>query len=986
MTPFDRNFEACGASSTWQVHRNYGSWLRLGVLALATAATSVLAASTFVPDSQPTGWVTRPALTRYNLTSGNEVIYRAEYIAGQWTGQLSANAIDAYAQVDPYPAWSVTDAGLLLASNNWDTGRRIATVKSDGTRIAFRWNLLQTSQQDSIDTNDAKSANIVNYVRGDRSNEAPAGAAFRPRTSVLGDIQHSTLLHWRHNDGSRRLYVGANDGMLHVFNAATGDEVFAYVPSMIIPKLKLLVANPYVHTLYVDGPLSIANVVLSGPSASTLLVGGLGGGGRGLFCLDVTTPNVSTETEAASKIKWEISNATSGFANLGYTYAEPKFARLNTGAAAVVVGNGYVNAGNGQASLYLINADTGALLREIGTGSGTTSNPNGLSSPTLVDVNSDGKVDYVYAGDIDGNLWKFDLTGTDISAYSVTKIHTTSPAQAITTAPVVYAHPAGGRMVIFGTGRMLNAADATSTATHYVYGLWDGRPTTNTTWLNQTLTETTVTPPSGVPLRVRTGSTNVPNWLSGGHMGWRLTLPAGERIVGENPLYNDERFYFTSTNPTIPPPAADRPKGANWLQEVNYLTGGSPPRPVFDINHDGLFDASDLVSSAIPVGLYLGPGVYSQPVVADMSARATTLFATNTDLSVPPPSTGDPGVSGGHFDVDIYYGPPGGFTKVQHVHEYDDKFDVTGVNFLAPSEPKFNFANAVTSTATPFKILVMNQYLNPAAKLSIGGGAYASVKDYGILASSTDAGAVVASLPTYTRATIGSFVFNLPRDAFAAKDWWGDGILRSGLIPTKTGCVNGISNKTTGATSNPGPNGERHDGALTIQIIKDTTPASALELNYAAGGAKYGWRVKAADFSSYVLAEYTTFWHHPNGICYGDSGWIPAPPQDFDSSSGGAPPPGSEDPRGSFSLLPDGDGVTLTGVTTTVSGSMTTYTYHYSDGTTKTETRTYNGDGSVTIVNDGGTSTIYIGGSLDSGEQEVLNRSRRINWREVIAR
>jgi hypothetical protein len=962
---------------------------RLCAAALALLAGHLFAAPTFTPDSQPTGWMTRPALTRYNITSGNEVVYRADYFAGEWKGELRANAIEADGTVSAYPAWTgAPDAGLLIASGSstaWDTSRRIVTVKSDGTRIAFRWAQLSNAQKGSLDSNDTKSQNILNYVRGDRSNESPNGALYRSRVSLLGDIQHSSLLHWRHNDGSRRLYVGANDGMLHVFDAADGTEVFAYVPSMVIPRLKNLVANPYTHTLYVDGPLAIGNITLSGTTATTLLVGGLGGGGRGLFALDMTTPTASTEDDAKAKIKWEISNATTNFANLGFTYAAPRLARLNTGQAAVLVGNGYVTSGSGTPSLFLINASDGTRIREISAGS-STSAAYGLSTPTLVDTNGDGRVDYAYAGDLDGRLWKFDLTGSDAGAYSATLLHTTSPAQAITTAPVVFPHPLGGHMVMFGTGRMLNATDAASTATHYVYGLWDGRPNTNTSWLDQTLTAATVG-----SLKVRTTSANVPNWTAGGHMGWRLTLPAAERVVGENPTFNDDRLYFNSTNPTAAPSATGYPSGSNWLHEVNYLSGAAPPKSVFDMNGDNAFDAGDLVDSKVVAAIYLGPGVYSQPVIADMATRATTLFATNSDLSIAPPSAADPGVSGGHFDVDLYDRRDGTYKARRHVHEYDDKFDVVGVNFLAASDSLFNLANAISNTATPFKVLVMNQYLNPASMLSIGGSAFTSVKDYGILASSTDAATVLASLTTYSRMTgadnyIKTLTWKLPRDAFQSKDWWGDGVARAGLIPTVTGCVNKITNAATGATGTPGPNAERFNGALTIQLIRADTPASALELNYTAGGAKYGWRVKAANFSN-VLAEYTLFWHHDNGKCYGQSGWTASPPQDFSGASGGSSPAvGSQDPSGSFSLGPATDGAFLISVTAAVSGDTTTYTYTYSDGSTATETRRDNGDGSVTITVNGETRAVFVGGRLDAGEQEVLNRSRRINWREVIAR
>jgi hypothetical protein len=294
---------------------------------------------------------------------------------------------------------------------------------------------------------------------------------------------------------------------------------------------------------------------------------------------------------------------------------------------------------------------------------------------------------------------------------------------------------------------------------------------------------------------------------------------------------------------------------------------------------------------------------------------AGTGTVTNTVTVTPPNGTDDPnlgnntasdtdstspGIAGGHFDFDIYYYASGKYGDRKHIHQYDDKYDVTGVNMLAPSEMDFKVTNGITNPATTFKILVMNQYLNPAAKLAIGPGTgEVSVKTYGNLASETNAATLLAGLPTYTTANISRFIFNAPKTAFHSQDWWGtggDGLDRAGIIPTQTGCVNHVS--STGVPDTLGPQGERYDGALTIQIIKDTTPDSALELNVP-GDVRYGWRVKAASFTSYVLTEYTVFWHHPNGKCYGAVGWVRNPPEDFSSSGNPTTPdPGADDPNG----------------------------------------------------------------------------------------
>jgi type IV pilus assembly protein PilY1 len=507
--------------------------LRAGTaLVLAGVALTLLfvakAAPSFSPGSQPTGWITRSALSSNNLSSNNEVIYRPNYVRSGWYGKLEANSIDKDGSIGGNSPWTNKDAGVLLDSQNYDSGRKIVTLKSDGTKIPFRWGNLSNSQQSAL-----VSEKVLKYVRGDRSNEAPNGDDFRTRNRVLGDIIHSTLVHWDHGNDNKRLYVGANDGMLHAFDAATGAELFAYIPSLLIPKLPQLRVTPYAHTYYVDGPISVADVRL-GTATHTLLTGGLGAGGKGLYALDVTTTTataaISSEAVAASKIKWEISSDTTGFANLGYTYAMPRLRRLNSGAAAVIVGNGYMNSGSGSAALYVINADTGAKIAEIDTGDGNAASPNGLSSPTTVDTDGNGTADYAYAGDLNGNMWKFNLTSATPSSFSVSKLFTASPTAAITTAPVVQRHPNGGYMVAFGTGRTLAPSDITDKSVHYVYGIWDGAPSVNTALLGQTLTEVVH---NGAYLR--TASTNTATWTASaanGHRGWQLALPAGERGGG----------------------------------------------------------------------------------------------------------------------------------------------------------------------------------------------------------------------------------------------------------------------------------------------------------------------------------------------------------------------------------------------------------------------------------------------------------------------
>lgn len=1080
--------------------------LKIPLLFSIMLSANSFAATPFTPNSQPTGWLARPVLSNTSLLSNSETIYLLNYNKDEWSGDVLAKTIDSDAVTASTGPWDPDTAASKLDLLNSDTGRKIVT-RDGSTNIPFRLGSLSATQKTSLSAVVADQTKILDYVRGSRVNEIPTGT-YRDRLHVLGDILHSTLTYRYHDANTKRLYVGANDGMLHVFNATDGSEIFAYIPSMLIPNLKLLTSNPYSHTYFVDGGISIANINLSG-TLKTFLVGGLGAGGKGLYALDVTTPSAADETAALSKIKWEITptiNASGAsstdFANLGYTYGTPRIARLNDNTAVAIVGNGYMNGGNGHAVLYLINVDTGALIKEIDTGYGTTASPNGLSTPTLFDSNSDGKVDYAYAGDLDGHLFKFDLSTSTPSSYAATLLFTTSPVQPITSAPAVISHPSGGAMVAFATGQLLTTGDTSdATTVHYAYGIWDGKPVANDTLLTQTLTTNTFGTGN-----VRTITANIPDWTagSGHHYGWKVALPVGERVTGELPFEKNGRFYFLTANPAVV--NATPPNGSNWLYELDMMTGGSSSSVLFDLNGDGAFNSLDLadsctpsgVISCIPIAKPVGAGVSSQPTFAEADGFNTTLYTYHPDTLTNAGTTPyDPGVSGGHFDFDIYYYGTGTTTTTytptatsetktlckktsdvaaeynklsptfckttngyssgygfmtayttgtscgsgknnqtitcntyttttgvttglyankKHQHEYDDTYDVTGVNMLNASIIDFNLSPNViassTDTTIPFKILVMNQYLSPAAKLSVGGATYESVKTYKNLASETNATTLLAGLPTYTRNTIGTLIYNLPLDAFKSKDWWGDGAsVRAGLIPTQTGCVNKVN--TDGSMINSsgkgliGPNGERFNGALTIQIIKSTTPASALELNHSTTNkngdgtagtpttmsdsdrARYGWRVKQTEFTNYVLAEYTSFWHHPNGICYGNAGWVADAPEDTSPSSCTASEvtcaaaakalrvTGSADPTdGIFA-----SGLAVKSTTTTTSGSITTTIIIYVDDTRTTIDVVNNGDGTTTTTTtfrDGTSSSQTTGGATTVGSSSIIKGAEEV--------
>ena len=688
------------------------AWLVALALALAAALAirMAIAITAFDLANSPIGHVAQDEVTNFNLKSANEVLFRGQYEREFWSGTLLAYRLDAAGNVQPSTSWWTGDAGELIGTQS-PGSRLIATMRDDGTPVPFRLASLSAGQQVYFPDGDV----MVNYLRGDRTNEIPAaGATYRQRVTVMGAVIHSRPF-FVADDTNPTVFVGANDGMLHAINAGTGStggtERWAYVPSMLLPKMRRLTADPYVNTYFVDGQINVATI-LSG--TKRILVGGLGAGGKGLYALNITGSaglGAISEAGVAGKVMWEINPAKLNYANpatsnayenLGYTFGIITVTKVNVGGTttdAVIIGNGYNDGGDYGSYLFVINADTGQLIKRFKAGDGTVLSPNGLSTPVAIDNDRNGIADTVYAGDLNGSMWKFDLrdlanpatvstVATDVGGLSpvpsplpkAVKLLLSVAPEVITSTPGVAIHPEGGYMVTFGTGKMLVAADLDDAGINNLYGIWDGAPAGNDTLLPQTISERDYVSPAGT-IRVRRTSSNQPTWLPGGagkHKGWKVPLPAGERVLGDGAFIENGRFYFTSYNPTkstLITGTSTTVKGDNWLMELDYLTGGSSNQPFLDLSGNVKLDDADrikyiasdtiplgkvagdpiMTTDGIPVGKFISIGVLSQPILVQLVTLNDTLFNQNPDVIVPPTSV-DRGVQGGHFDVEVYYG------------------------------------------------------------------------------------------------------------------------------------------------------------------------------------------------------------------------------------------------------------------------------------------------------------------------------------------
>lgn len=514
--------------------------------------------------------VTASTAPYYSPVSGFP-IYNVQYKPVSWDGDVSGFVASntAGGSVTPVAGTNTWSAQAQLetltqyvsgTSNGWDTGRRVLTWNNSTKKgVPFRYSNLSTTEQTAIG-----SSSLLNFLRGDKSNES---TNFHVRSHILGDIVNSqavlvqSALSPSYSESANPgytafatsvknrqpvVYVGANDGMLHAFEAdfsnptttnpvtGGGSELFAYVPSLLyagpnntpqvdglaaLANLDGVTTNNYSHHFYVDSTPQVGDVDFSytglNPTVSTattsswhtILVDGLGKGGKGIFALDITNvpsaiqttgSNTATGEQAlTSKVLWEFTDA-----DMGYSYGHPLILKTRKYGWVVVMTSGYNNTTGtlaGHGILYVLNAKTGALLQKIDTGVGSATNPAGLAQATgyTQDV-SDGTIDQVYAGDLLGNVWRFDLSETALDSSGNPTPDYPSPTlfakltdpsgnpQPITTAPrIEEGIDSTGlgtlRWVFVGTGQFLDTSDLNNTQQQTMYALRDGSGSTPST-------------------------------------------------------------------------------------------------------------------------------------------------------------------------------------------------------------------------------------------------------------------------------------------------------------------------------------------------------------------------------------------------------------------------------------------------------------------------------------------------------------------------
>tara|TARA_R110002049_G_scaffold252264_1_gene427136 strand:+ start:269821 stop:273438 length:3618 start_codon:yes stop_codon:yes gene_type:complete len=677
---------------------------------------------------------TTPVAINTQATSSNLILYRTFYDSFSNSGDLVAQEITVNSNstlnvdtdAEPTFLWSAAkQLDTLVDDNGASHAQRTIFTFSNDTNdgIDFEFNDLDSPQQTAL--NNPVPARAVplpigderlKYLRGLTQRE---GTSFidgqfriRPETdSTGGGIVHHAKLGtianaapvfvgqpqavgrfggaWPSTQGDTyfdfqtqqvgrdpSVLVAANDGMFHVFNAENGNERFAYVPSFVFENLSRLTDPNYKHQFFVDSTPSVEDAYIradgaSGPSWNTVVIGGLGAGGRGYYALNIT--DTGPEGNPENQVMWEFgpeddpdSGGDVNNSDLGFSFARPLIAMSNAPDGAnrkwvAVFGNGYNSTSTeGDAVIYMLFIDEGidgiwsaSDLVKINTGIGGDGTPNGIGDVRAIDLDGNGTIDRLYAGDLRGNLHVVNIQSNNPNDWRspgnrFILLKATAPngdVQPITTRPIVVENDArDGVIVVVTTGSYFTESDATDEGIQSIYGVFDesaagnniGSEVSISNMIEQTLRNNLfVDAGAGINIEVRTITDNP---ISSSNQGWYIDFEVrnqlgviefpGEKAVRALQLRNDVLFV----NTIIPQPLSCDPAPGGFSLALDPQTGAAGQEVIFDINADNVFDSSDKINVAGDLKVIVGTRFKSTPADSTFFGDYRITQLADTDI------------------------------------------------------------------------------------------------------------------------------------------------------------------------------------------------------------------------------------------------------------------------------------------------------------------------------------------------------------------
>jgi type IV pilus assembly protein PilY1 len=611
--------------------------------------------------------------------SGGNLVYQAAFDTINWGGDLRAFKVLGTGKIKNDPEWLLSQTQpapnarnvVLGLATSTDPRAKTASFNSGG------FNSIAGAADIFIDNT------IFKYLLGERTNEQTGtGSGFlRKRTSAVGDFVNSDPLYIGQNNfgysgtdyasfrelpAPNLIGIGSNDGFYRLIAAETGLEKLAFIPKTISGEIKKLADPAYDHQYYVDGPAAFGHVKFSDGKWKAVVASSLGAGGKAVFGLNASAPALAT---SADGVLWEFSSIDTAYgAYIGNVLNKPIVAQLNgaVAAPAVIFGNG-INSANNKASLIVLNAETGNVIKTCTPTDTANTVGNGMTSIAQVSAAEDGQVDLIYAGDYKGNIWRINPKSANCDTDAV-KVFTAANAagtpQPITGELSIKKAPnsKSGYMVLFGTGQYSTVADPANKDEQTLYGVWDENTTTPTAGtVNATRANlaqykfgayVAATNTRGSSAQGDTSANGGKTWLeTTGQKGWMLDLKCagcatGERFL-DKPLINGAITYFLSH---IPSDNECQPSGNGWVTALDTNTG------VFAKGFkDSDTSNSAFVPGAAPRGLFI---ITTTGDGTNPSAEYLDLSVNGTDGSNPNPGANNtPGSLFG--DGGGTYKPPG---------------------------------------------------------------------------------------------------------------------------------------------------------------------------------------------------------------------------------------------------------------------------------------------------------------------------------------